>query len=79
MLTPEMMASRLSILSKKEMELFERACLETVRLVPDEQEDGRKLHDCRYTFLIDPSDGFPASCHDANRRPSVFCERQSRS
>ena len=52
LLTPEMMSRRLSVLTDRQMELFERACREPLTLEPDEQEDGRALNDCRYAFLV---------------------------
>ena len=56
LLTPDMMARRLSVLTDKQMELFERACREPLTLEPEEQEDGRALNDCRYAFLISTDD-----------------------
>ena len=52
LLTPDMMARRMSVLTDRQMELFERACREPLTLEPDEQEDGRKLNDCRYAVLV---------------------------
>ena len=59
LLTPEIMASRLSVLTDSQMELFERACREPLTLEPEEQEDGRALSDCRYAFLVDTDDDTP--------------------
>ena len=56
LLTPEVMASRLAVLSDSEMELFERACHGPVQLAPDEEEDAQRLKGCRYAFLVVPDD-----------------------
>ena len=52
LLTPEMMARRLSVLTDRQMELFEMACRGPIDLSEDELEDGRELNGCRYAFLI---------------------------
>lgn len=54
LLTPDMMARRLSVLTDRQMELFERACRGPLTLEPDEREEGRELSACRYAFLINP-------------------------
>ena len=53
LMTPEVMASRLSVLTDRQMTLFEEACREPLLLKPDEQEEGRNLNSCRYAFLVD--------------------------
>ena len=59
LLTPEMMARRLSVLTDSQMDLFERACRGPLTLEPEEQEDGRALSDCRYAFLVATDDAAP--------------------
>ena len=53
LMTPEVMASRLSVLTDRQMTLFEEACREPLLLKPEEQEEGRNLNSCRYAFLVD--------------------------
>lgn len=52
LLTPDMMARRLSVLTDRQMELFELACRKPMDLTEDEREDGRELSGCRYAFLV---------------------------